>query len=118
MASDHPITTRILRELRCGPASGQTELMDRVLGPHRTLDECEGFRLALRYHLTPPIKVVEERIQREGTGHEGPPVFEFRYRLATMAETIASHRTEVDADLAEDGPQIEESSSRHSRWCP
>lgn len=105
MASDPPLL-RILRELRCGPASGQTELMDRVLGPHRTLDDCVFFRMALRYLLTPPIKVVEERIQREGTGHEGPPVFEFRYRLATMSETIASHRAEVDAD----GPQIEESS--------
>lgn len=101
VASDRPFTTRILRELRSGPASGQTELMDRVLGPHRTLDDCEGFRMALRYLLTPPIKVVEERIQREGTGHEGPPVFEFRYRLATMAETIASHRGEVDAELSD-----------------
>lgn len=94
MASDQPFATRILRELRCGPASGQTELMDRALGPHRTLDDCVFFRMALRYLLTPPIKVVEERIQRDGTGHEGPPVFEFRYRLATMAETITSVRGE------------------------
>lgn len=57
-------------------------------------DQPFATRMALRYLLTPPIKVVEERIQRDGTGREGPPVIEFRYRLATMAETIASHRGE------------------------
>lgn len=101
MASDQPFATRILRELLSGPASGQTELMDRALGPHRTLNDCVHFRMALRYLLTPPIKVVEERIQLKGTGHEGPPVIEFRYRLATMAETIASHRADVDAELSD-----------------
>ena len=91
-----PLTLKILDALASGPVTGQTDLMRIVLGAERTLPQCEGFRLAMRYHLTPPIKVVEERIQIPGTGHEGPPVFEYRYRLATMAECVASHVADPD----------------------
>ena len=88
--ADIPLAARIIRALEAGPIQGQTELMQAVLGPHRTIAQCEGFRLALRFHLVHPIGIVEERVQLPSTGHEGPPVFEWRYRLPTDAEAAAS----------------------------
>lgn len=88
--ADTPLAARILRALQGGPIQGQTELMQAVLGPNRTIAQCEGFRLALRFHLVHPIGIVEERIQLPATGVEGPPVFEWRYRLPTAAEVEAS----------------------------
>lgn len=88
--ADIPLAARIIRTLEAGPIQGQTELMQAVLGPQRTIAQCEGFRLALRFHLVHPIGVVEERVQLPATGHEGPPVFEYRYRLPTAAEVEAS----------------------------
>lgn len=90
MAADIPLAARILRVLEAGPVQGQTELLQAVLGPQRTIAQCESFRLALRFHLVHPIGVVEERVQLPSAGHEGPPVFEFRYRLPTAAEAAAS----------------------------
>lgn len=90
LAADLSLAARIIRALQDAPANGQTDLMQRVLGPNRTLDQCSQFNATLRFHLVHPIGVVEERIQVPGTGHAGPPVFEFRYRLPTAAEAEAS----------------------------
>lgn len=86
MASERPMTERIIRALRDGPARGQTELMARVLGPEYSLDEWTDFQTAMRWHLVFPQGVIEEKLQLAGTGHEGPPVYEYVYRLPTDAE--------------------------------
>lgn len=85
-----PLAARILRALQGGPIHGQTALLEAVLGSQRTIEQCETFRIALRFHLVHPIGVVEERVQLPSTGHEGPAVFEYRYRLPTEAEAAAS----------------------------
>lgn len=85
--SDLPMQERVLRELRAnGPAISQYDLGRRVLGERYTLDQWEDFTTALRWHMTYPALVIEERRQLPGTGHEGPPVYEYTYRLATEAE--------------------------------
>ncbi len=106
MAFKMTLAERILRALQSGPVTGQTDLMTAVLGPQRTIEQCESFRLALRYHLVHPIGVVEERVQAQATGIEGPPVFEYRYRLPTAAEAAAS-KALIRSPLPEN-PSIEE----------
>lgn len=33
-------------------------------------------------HMQAPPTVTEERVQTPGTGHDGPPVFEYIYRIS------------------------------------
>lgn len=78
---------RVLRELRTnGPARGQYDLGRRVLGERYTLDQWHEFTCALNWRMTYPALVIEEKHQLPGTGHEGPPLYEYTYRLATEAE--------------------------------
>lgn len=86
MADERPMQERVARALKEGPARGQLELGRRVLGQQYTIDQWEDFVTALRWHMTYPAMVIEERAQLSGTGHEGPPVYEYTYRLATAAE--------------------------------
>lgn len=106
--ADISLAARIIRALQNGPVTGQTDLMQAVLGPQRTISQCENFRIALRFHLVPPIGVVEERIQLPSTGHEGPPVFEYRYRLPTDAEARASEALVRSPQAERDDVRIEE----------
>ena len=86
MADERPMQERVLRELRNGPARGQYDLGRRVLGDRYSLEQWEEFHTALDWHMTWPPRIVEEKTQLPGTGHEGPPVYEYTYRLATPAE--------------------------------
>ncbi len=102
------LAQRILRALESGPIAGQTDLMNAVLGPQRDLEQCEAFRLALRYHLVHPIGVIEERVQVPATGIDGPPVFEYRYRLPTAAEAAASRAVVRSPQPDRNDPSVEE----------
>lgn len=89
------VEERIRRALKNqGPCVGQGELARRVFGQGLTLETQEEFNRALRYLLAYPRtrsglpdlppNVVEEKRQLPGTGHEGPPVFEYVYTLESL----------------------------------
>ena len=83
------IEARVLLALREAPARGQHDLGRRVLGESYTIEQWDEFASALKWHMTHPATVIEEKRQVPGTGHEGPPVYEYTYRLATAAEKAA-----------------------------
>jgi hypothetical protein len=73
------LRTRIVRALGQGPARGQGELMQRVLGQQFSVDDQQRFNETLRSMLVPPVELRETKTQVPGTGHEGPPVYEYTY---------------------------------------
>ncbi len=75
------LRARILRALGQGPARGQGELMQRVLGAQFSVDDQQRFNETLRSMLAHPPELRETKAQLPGTGHEGPPVYEYTYTL-------------------------------------
>lgn len=66
---------RILRALQGGPCHGQTELLRILKLP---ADQLKNFNGALRIAISDG-EVIETKRQIPGTGHDGPPVFEYTY---------------------------------------
>lgn len=68
---------RIHQALKQGPAVGQRELAARL--GMTTFDELNTLAATVRSMLIPPLEIRETKRQLPGTGHEGPPVFEYIY---------------------------------------
>lgn len=70
---------RILRALAMGPITGQTALIAEVSKGGWTPRDQRDFNAALTIAISDG-EVSETKRQVPGTGHEGPPVFEYVYR--------------------------------------
>ncbi len=68
---------RIHAVLRRGPVVGQAALGSEL--GMKTHTEFNELAAVLRSMLTPPLEIRETKRQIPGTGHEGPPVFEYVY---------------------------------------
>ncbi len=80
--SDKPWTDRVLRALRNEPRiTGRYDLLKSCVPSGQwSLDDSCGMNHAVN-DLIEVGKIREEQVQIEGTGHEGPPVFEYVYSI-------------------------------------
>ncbi len=82
MSDPKPWTQRVLRALRNEPRiTGRYDLLKSCVPSGQwTLEDTENMNQAI-YSLLNDDKIREEKVQIEGTGNEGPPVFEYVYSI-------------------------------------
>ncbi len=80
--SDKPWTDRVLRALRNEPRiTGRYDLLKSCVPSGQwSLDDVDGLNDAVN-QLSEGGKIREDKVQIEGTGNEGPPVYEYVYSI-------------------------------------
>ncbi len=80
--SDKPWTQRVIRALKNEPRiTGRYDLLKSCVPSGQwSLEDTSDMNAAIT-SLLDSDRIREEQVQIEGTGHEGPPVFEYVYSI-------------------------------------
>lgn len=82
MSDEKPFTQRIIRALKNEPKIvGRYDLLKSCVPSGQwSLEDTSDLNWAVTA-LIEQGRITEEQVQIEGTGHEGPPVYEYVYRI-------------------------------------